>query len=180
MGKAWEPALLQVVTERYGRLVARAMVLTGSRQDAEDLVQDALVQVFAGRARFEAVEAAEQYVRRTIASRFIDRRRSAKRERLALAQTAGDDDAGQDGHLRSEVESAMVALPPRARACVYLRHLEGLSVAETAAALGISEGAVKRYTSDGMTELATALGAMWRPSDGSVPVVPSREGGRDA
>ncbi len=179
MTGAWEPALLQLVAERYGRLVARAMVLTGSRADAEDLVQDALMAAFSGRARFQAIEPAEQYVRRAIATRFVDRQRRVKRERDVLARSLPEEPVSEDG-LRSEVESAMARLAPRVRACVYLRHFEGLSVAESAATLGISEGAVKRYTSDGMSELAMALQAVWRPSDGSVPVVPSREVGRDA
>lgn len=180
MPGAWQPALEQLVTERYGRLVARAMLLTGSRADAEDLVQDALVATFSGRARFRAVEPAEQYVRRAMATRFVDRTRRASRERSALdAAVAGSSDSPTDD-LRTEVETAMSRLAPRVRACVYLRHFEGLSVAETAGALGISDGAVKRYTSDGLGELGVLLRARWRSSDGSVPVVPTGEVGRDA
>jgi DNA-directed RNA polymerase specialized sigma24 family protein len=42
---------------------------------------------------------------------------------------------------------------------VVLRQMEDLSVVETAAALGLSEGAVKRYTSDGLSRLNAALGS---------------------
>ena len=43
------------------------------------------------------------------------------------------------------------------RACVVLRFLEDLSTRETAAALGLSEGTVKRYVSDGTRALAQLL-----------------------
>ena len=57
---------------------------------------------------------------------------------------------------------ALAALSPRERACVVLRQMEDLSVVETASALGLSEGAVKRYTSDGLARLNAALGSTTR------------------
>ena len=48
----WEPLLEEVARERYPRLVAYAMLLAGSQAEAEDLVQDAVVSTFSGRARF--------------------------------------------------------------------------------------------------------------------------------
>lgn len=182
MPGAWEPVLQQLVSERYERLLTRAMLLTASRADAEDLVQDALVATFASRARFRSVEPAEAYVRRAIATRFVNRLRNGSRESSAMVAAAALDGTSDDAGLHTEVEAAMARLAPRVRACVYLRHLEGLSVAETSAALGLSEGAVKRYTSDGLSELSTLLQARWRPSDGSVPVLvrAETEVGRDA
>lgn len=47
-----EPLLEEVARERYPRLVAYAMLLAGSRAEAEDLMQGALVSRFSGRARF--------------------------------------------------------------------------------------------------------------------------------
>ena len=41
---------------------------------------------------------------------------------------------------------------------MVLRHLDDLSVRETASLLGLSEGAVKRYVSDGVAALNAALG----------------------
>ena len=67
----WEPMLEVVARDRYPQLVARALLLTRSRADAEDLVQDALVATFGGRARFDSAAQAEQYVRRAIASAWV-------------------------------------------------------------------------------------------------------------
>src|SRR5690348_3571818 len=79
----WESLLEQVVRERHGRLVGYAMLVCGSRDDAQDLVQEALIATFAGRARFTTVAQAEQYVRRAIVTRTIDESRRRSRERSA-------------------------------------------------------------------------------------------------
>ena len=86
MSSSWGPVLQQLVAERYARLLARALLLTSSRADAEDLVQDALVATFTSRARFRAVEPAEQYVRCAIATRYLNRLRSGSREQAALTE----------------------------------------------------------------------------------------------
>ena len=159
MVRGWEPMLEQVARERYPRLVARAMLLVASRADAEDLVQEALVSTFSARARFDSPGQAEQYVRRAIVSRFVDRTRKHGYERQALQRVAARPGVPPvPDTLSTELESALRALTPRQRACVVLRHLEDMSVRETAAALGLSEGAVKRYVSDGVAALNAALG----------------------
>jgi RNA polymerase sigma factor (sigma-70 family) len=50
------------------------------------------------------------------------------------------------------------AVPPRQRAVLVLRYLDGLDVAATAAALGCSEGTVKSQTAHGLTALRAVLG----------------------
>ena len=190
----WEPMLEQVAGERYPRLVAYGMLLTGSQADAEDLVQDALVATFSGRARFASAAEAEAYVRRAVASRFVDHGRRRTAERRALVTVGGQrastsDDVAPSG-LAPEVERALGRLSPRVRACVVLRHMDDLSVRETAALLRLSEGAVKRYVSDGVTALSEALGATSSGRfeavvevPGTVPrrsAIPRKEGQRDA
>ena len=177
----WQPLLEEVARERHGRLVGYALLLTASRADAEDLVQDALVSVFVGRARFATAAEAEAYVRRAIVSRFIDTGRRRTRERRALTQSAGDGQAtvpAPDG-LPLDIQRALAGLGPRERACVVLRHVEDLSVRETASLLGLSEGAVKRYTSDGVARMNAALGTTVddRPEQ-TVPVTRSQGGAR--
>ena len=49
-------------------------------------------------------------------------------------------------------------VPPKLRAVVVLRFLEGLSVQQTAEALGFPAGTVKSYTSRGLDTLRQILG----------------------
>ena len=156
----WEPMLELVARERYPRLVAHAMLLVGAGGEAEDLVQDALISSFSGRARFATVAEAEAYIRRAVVSRFLDhgRRRTAERKALLKVGARPTRLSVEVGGLAPEVENALARLSPRVRACLVLRHLEDLSVRETAQVLGLSEGAVKRYTSDGVAAMNAALG----------------------
>lgn len=157
----WEPLLDQLVRERRRALLARAVMVTGSQADAEDLLQDALVATFGSRARFSSVAAAEQYVRRAIVTRSIDAARSRASERRAVDRLAGMAAATVElplVGLERDLVAALQSLTARERACVVLRHLEDLSVADTAATLGLSAGAVKRYTADGVARLNAALG----------------------
>lgn len=73
MGGSWEPVAQVLMTERYGRLLARARVLGVSADEAGDLVQEALLRTFSRRRDFADVAAAEQYVRRSIVTAFAQR-----------------------------------------------------------------------------------------------------------
>lgn len=175
MARQWEQLLDQVARERYPRLVAHAALVAGSTSDAPDLVQEALIATFRGRARFTTVEQAEAYVRRAIASRAIDEHRRRRRDRLVALRAAAEPPPPADlepaGPGR-DVLRALALLSPRERACVVLRQMEDLSVAETASALNLSEGSVKRYTSDGLARLAQVLQAHPH-ADEQVPVHPT-------
>ncbi|WP_407341950.1 sigma-70 family RNA polymerase sigma factor [Pengzhenrongella phosphoraccumulans] len=158
---AWQPLLEQVARERYPRLVARAMLVSSSRSEAEDLVSDALIASFSGRARFTSLAEAEAYVRRAIVSRSIDTGRRRAVERRALSRLRLERESVDEilvPGLAPSVEAALARLSPRERACVVLRHLEDLSVRDVAGLLQLSEGAVKRYTSDAVASLNSALG----------------------
>jgi RNA polymerase sigma factor (sigma-70 family) len=151
----------RLVAERYGGLLAYATVLTGDRHEAQDVLHDALVSTFSARASFGSVPQAEAYVRRAVASRFVDRARRRTRERAAVARLAGREAVStelQSDLLDADVAAALAALPPQQRACVVLRHLDDLSVRDTARLLGIGEGTVKRYVSDAVAALDAALG----------------------
>lgn len=169
---------MQVARERYPQLLSRATLLTGDRLAAEDLVQDALVATFGGRARFSTLAEAEQYVRRAIASRFVDGLRKGGREREALRRVAALPNPVahiEPTGLARDLVDALMRLGPRERACVVLRHLDDLSTRETAGVLGLSEGAVKRYLADGVAGLAATLGVPAGETGESAPVRLVRE-----
>ena len=177
---AWEPMLHTLATERYPRLLARAGMLTGSRAEAEDLVQDALVATFARPRGFASIGQAEQYVRCAIVTHYLDsvRKRRLERERwdrAPVAAASGDHAATVAGSV--DAGAALRGLPPRVMACIALRYLEDLSIAETGRLLNLSEGAVKRYVSDGLAALNAQLGTMAALSDHERVGVHTHDGG---
>ncbi|HEY3436982.1 MAG TPA: sigma factor, partial [Propionicimonas sp.] len=95
---AWQGVLEELVRERRPALIGYAALLTGDRVEAEDLVHDAIVRTFARPRSFPSLNAADAYVRRAIASTFVDRLRSRHRwlvamPRLVPGATTPDDDA---------------------------------------------------------------------------------------
>ena len=176
----WEPLLQELVAQRYRDLVAYARMLTGDTAQAEDLVQDALIVTFGRLRGFTSIVAAETYTRKVIASRFIDgtRRRSAERRAVQKLRTDETDEAAGPALVvehRVDVHQALSHLTARERACVVLRYLEHLSVAETAERLGISPGSVKRYVHDGIGKLNTALGTQSDTDASFAPVETGRQ-----
>ena len=158
---AWEDIATQLVEQRYGALVGYALLLTRNRHDAEELVQEALVATFTRQRRLDSVPAAEAYVRRAIASRFVDasrsRSRRLRRERFVAPLEAV---AGPDATVEPDpaLAAALAQLAPRVRACVVLRYLADQTYGQIAHTLGIAEGTVKRNVHDGVAALGAALG----------------------
>ncbi|GIG22161.1 hypothetical protein Cch01nite_28850 [Cellulomonas chitinilytica] len=156
----WEDDLGRLVHERGPALVAYAHLLTGEVHDAQDLVQDALVNAFS-RRRPHDVDSLEGYVRRVILNAYLDTwRRRRRLDAVAhLVEAAGP---GRDEHAaaadRADVAAALTVLSPRERACVVLRFYDDLTLPEVAHRLGISAGAVKRYLSDARRKLEPLLG----------------------
>ncbi len=157
---AWERVVTQLVAERGDALLRYATLLTGSADDAADLVQDALVRTFGRLRNGYTVASAESYVRRAILNASVDRgRRVTRWRKVAPSQYEPDmlpsaDDATD---LRIDVHGELRKLSPRERACLVLRYYDDLKVDDIAEALGISSGAVKRYLSDGLAKMAIAL-----------------------
>jgi RNA polymerase sigma-70 factor (sigma-E family) len=160
---AWEQSLDQLVRTRSPALVGYAYLLSGDRREAEDLVQDALVKTFSrGRSGLEPANA-EGYVRRAILTTYLDGFRRRRRW-LAVRHLVARDDAGEGAEAgvadRVDVAGALAQLSPRERACVVLRFYEDMTVPTIADSLGLSQGAVKRYLSDGVRRMEGLLGPM--------------------
>lgn len=169
----WEQMLAEVVGTRRSVLVGYAAMFALNRVDAEDLVQEALVRVFARRRSFTGVVAAEAYVKAAIRTCFLDRARKAKtaqgRAHLFLVDDARSPEASVVAGV--DVAAALATLAPRERACVVARYFDDLPVADVASELGLSEGAVKRYLFDGTAKLRERLGgAVSFPSVETTPV----------
>ena len=165
--------LEQVLAERGDRLMAIAVALSGSRADAEDLLQAALERLL---RNWPGVTIdTEAYLRRTLYNLAADgwRRRGAWRRKIPLLRAEhaaglaarGDGTAAVD--LRDQLVRLLIQLPPRQRAVIVLRYWEQLSETEAAEVLGCSEGTVKSAASRGLRRLRD-LSDSW-PDAGARP-----------
>lgn len=172
----WEQVLDDVVRNRRAALVGYACMFAPPAE-AEDLVQDALVRTFAKKRSFEDVYAAEGYVRAAVRTAFLDRNRRRKAWDARAHLFVGQDARSPEGPVAAgiDVGAALRELSPRERTCVVLRYFDDLPAADIAAELGLSEGAVRRYLSDGVAKLRQRLGdrVTWpAPGEEDVPTAP--------
>ena len=156
----WQSVVEKLVAERGDALTRYAWLISGSADDAADLVQDALVKTFGRLRNGFTVVSAEAYVRRAIMNTWLDGGRRTTRWRRIAHLTAVPDtleSAAPDADSRLDLAAELAKLTPRERACIVLRYYEDLKVDDIAEWLGISSGAVKRYLSDGLATMAIAL-----------------------
>ena len=148
------------VTSRSAALFRVAYLILGDHQLAQDLVQESLEKTYVAWPRLREVANAEAYTRRVIATTAISwRRRRAFHERPAeyLPEPVGEDLAATVA-VHDALWAHLLALPPRQRAAIVLRHYVDLSEAETAEAMGCSVGAVKSSVSTGLRKLRQRIG----------------------
>lgn len=156
----WEEVVTRLVAERGDSLVRYAYLVSGSRDDASDLVQDALVKTFGRLRNGFTIASAEAYVRRAILNTFLDAgRRSSRWRKIAHLQATPELEEAKDAETgsRLDLRTELMKLTPRERACIVLRYYEDLKVDDIAETLEISAGAVKRYLSDGLGKMAISL-----------------------
>ena len=152
------------VVARSPALLRTAYLLTGSRADAEDLLQTALAKTYLAWDRIREREALDGYVRRVMVNTQTSWWRRRRPEEYATDQLperpAGDgsDDFTSALTLHDALWTALAGLPKRQRAMVVLRYYEDLSEAETAAVMGVSVGTVKSTTSRALTKLRDTSG----------------------
>ncbi|WP_433832344.1 sigma-70 family RNA polymerase sigma factor [Actinoplanes sp. CA-015351] len=141
------------VTARRDGLVRMAALLTsGDRSRAEDAVQAALTKLYLRWARLRP-ETLDAYARRCVVNATVDEHRSLFRRRERTFAELPDVAALEDMRDDDRVITMLRALPAGMRAAVVLRYVEGLSVAETAAAMRCSEGNVKSQSARGLQHL---------------------------
>jgi RNA polymerase sigma-70 factor (sigma-E family) len=160
-----EQGLQDFLVGRHGQLYRTAFLLCASPQDAEDLVQSALVKVILGWRRLERIDNPDAYARQTLVNLFISSQRRLWRRESPHAELPDVASAPADTDLALTVRTALAALPVKQRAVLVLRYWEDLSVEATATALGMREGTVKSHCSRGIAALRVALpgalGELW-------------------
>ncbi|GAA0808907.1 RNA polymerase sigma24 factor [Spirilliplanes yamanashiensis] len=148
------------MVHRRPHLVRTATLLTaGDPHLAEDLVQSTLTKLYVSWPAVQKADNPDGYVRRVLVNALTDERRRIWRRRersvAELPDTAGAEPAG--GPVAEPLRQALRDLPPKMRAAVVFRYFYDLDVADTAHALGCSEGTVKSQTARALDRLRAAL-----------------------
>ena len=131
-------AFVESAWQRHLRL---ALLLTGDRWQAEELLQDSLVKIYERWRKLAQHDDLHAYLRRVLANNHTSMWRRRRRE--SLVADVPDRAAAVGSEADAEVKRALMALPARQRAVVVLRLYEDLSERQTAEALGCSVGTVK-------------------------------------
>lgn len=174
------PELVELLRERLYRLAFR---LTGSQEDALDVVQDAFVKVYRDIASWNERSAFYSWLYRVATNLAIDRLRRRKKEREAAGEIGRERFGGARGGASDEIEDlvearatehelrrlarAVAGLPEGQRVVVTLRHYEGLSLKEIAGLRGIALGTVKSTLHQAFRNLQRALGVRAEAEGGS-------------
>lgn len=139
-----------------------AYLLCGDWHRADDFAQTAFVSLHRRWRKIRDRGALDAYVRRTLVRAVIDEsRRPWRRERFTDEVPdvpAAGTEIGDTVAVRSALLGALRKVPPRQRAVLVLRFLEGLDVQGVAASLGCTEGTVKSQTARGLATLRAELG----------------------
>ena len=173
-------ALNRFLAEVERRAYRMAQLALRHEQDALDVVQDAmlrLAQRYANRPPEQWRPLFYRILQNCI--RDLQRRRAVRNRVMSLLPWRADEPdqpdpiaeapdpaAGPGAEVDDEamltaLEAALHRLPARQREAFLLRNMEGLDVAETAAAMGCSDGSVKTHYSRAVHSLREQLGEFW-------------------
>lgn len=150
---SFEPGYFEQLIEEYAdRVFNVALRITGNRADAEDAMQEAFVSAFKAWPSFRGEANPKTWLYRIAVNSALMRVRSRQEvtylDAVSEAEEVQDWSAGlgelaERGEIQEQIMAGIRRLEPDQRAALVLRDVDGLSTAEAAAALEISEQALK-------------------------------------
>jgi RNA polymerase sigma factor (sigma-70 family) len=179
-GDSGAPLDLQAILVAHGdRLLRSAYLLCGNHTDAQDLVQETLLQAMKSAARFRGDSAIYTWLHGILVN--LNRRRWRKEKRFihdedVVLETPchAHEDTGEDREFRVQrLARAIQALSAEHREVVVLRYYENLKIQEIAAQTGTSVGTIKsrlHYAIRCLEKLVPAELNLFAP-DGTHPII---------
>jgi RNA polymerase sigma-70 factor (ECF subfamily) len=161
---------LEKLYDRYsGLCLALAYRTLGERQAAEDVVQEAFLNVWRSAAAYDPKRSsARSWLVSIVRNRCIDKLRGrAARPQLASEEEIADKPGGHDvwrdvsqSLSREEVLSALAQLPPEQRETIELAYFGGLTQVEISERMGVPLGTVKGRVRISLQRLRGLLGGL--------------------
>jgi RNA polymerase sigma-70 factor (ECF subfamily) len=138
----------------YGRLVRALAVVSGSQETAADAVQEAFVKAHLHWRRVQRYDDPVGWIRRVAINKLRDEHRRSGRKEKALEKLQADARPEPiDWSTGPDAASLLAELPRQQRLAMALFYVEHLSVAEVAATMQLTEGAVKFHLHQGRDRL---------------------------
>lgn len=166
--------VLEGQTEEFGRLVDRyqdeftgyAKQMTGSLDDAADVVQESFVRAYRSLASCRDPAKFKGWLFRIVSNQCKTHLTRRKRRRITPLSSAepmsvpsddAADERAQAGDLKRELERALAQLTDEQREAIILKYLKGLSLDEMAELLSVTVPAVKMRLKRGREALRAQL-----------------------
>jgi RNA polymerase sigma-70 factor, ECF subfamily len=175
---AGERDAYRVLVERHSRNVFRmAYRMTGNKQDAEEVVQEAFLRAYQKLKQFAGQSNFGTWVYRIAANYGIDRMRQRNTEQSRRQMASGPKEGGLEmdpmmnvkdmapsperlaasAQLAAKMKEALDALTPAERTAIVMRHWEGCAIEEIAAVLKSNSNATKNTVFRAVAKLRKAL-----------------------
>lgn len=166
-----QEAFDELVRRHQGRVYAVAYRMTGNREDALDVAQDALVKAYQKIEKWQPHGGFVPWLMRLTTNQAIDALRRRKRQQtesldaddgfrldsLEDEAAAPADRGARTREIEDRVQTALAVLSESQRAIFVLRHYEGLKLNEIAETMGISVGSVKVHLFRALKKLQVEL-----------------------
>jgi RNA polymerase sigma-70 factor (ECF subfamily) len=157
-GASKEDAFEQFISEKYGRIVSTVRLIVGDHATAEDITQEAFARAYLSWSKLWPEGNPAGWVHRVSTNLALSWRRRAGRELRAIQKLGRRTEMttpAPDAY--PELHRAIAGLPRRQRAAVALHYTLGLSMEESAAAMGCAAGTVKSLLFSARERLRTQL-----------------------
>ncbi len=158
-----ERAFSELVARHRARLWSVAVRTLAHREDAADVVQEALVSAYRRAGSYRGEASVRTWLHRILLNACIDRLRKERRRGTVVPLPDVEPqerrrDLAADVVTRLSVEGALAALPAAQRVAVVLVDVQGWPVDEVAEVLEIPVGTVKSRCARGRVRLGVLLG----------------------
>jgi len=170
MGRGDRSALESLYDRYAASLLGQAMRIVHRREEAEEVLQEVLVQAWRQADRYDSHKASVRtWLSLMTRSRAIDRRRlnqtrtrtKENAERLGTIPTRSEPEGARNvwlGQLRSRLQKELAKIPPAQRQIIELIYFGGLTQLQVSKRTGVPLGTVKTRSLLAMKKLRQALG----------------------
>ena len=143
----------------HGRLFGALALVTGDRQEAEDVMQEAFLRMWERWDLVQSLASPTGYLYRTAMNVFRMRRRRALTASRRMARRLLPSEDFEGAEARSDLDRGLAALSTRQRTAVVLTELLDFSSSEAASAMGVSPANARKLAQHGREALRQALGS---------------------